>query len=248
MFEWLLSPEALVALFTLTALEIVLGIDNIILISILVAKLPPKQRQPGRIIGLGLAMGTRILLLLTLSWMMRLTEPLFEILGKGVSGRDLILFFGGLFLIVKSMNEIREAMLPHKEEAHHENHKQVSFIGVLIQIALLDIVFSLDSVITAVGMVNQIGIMVSAIIIAVGMMMFAAKPIGDFVESHPTFKILALTFLILIGVTLIIESAGIHVPKAYIYFAMGFSVLVESLNTKMRKNLAKQKSNSSSIE
>ena len=245
MFEWLLSPEALVALFTLAALEIVLGIDNIILISILVAKLPEKQRQPGRIIGLGLAMGTRILLLLTLSWMMRLTEPLFEILGKGVSGRDLILFFGGLFLIVKSMNEIREAMVPHKEEAHHESHKKVSFIGVLIQIALLDIVFSLDSVISA---VNQIGIMVSAIIIAVGMMMFAAKPIGDFVESHPTFKILALTFLILIGVTLIIESAGIHVPKAYIYFAMGFSVLVESLNTKMRKNLAKQKSNSSSIE
>ena len=243
MFEWLLSPEALVALFTLAALEIVLGIDNIILISILVAKLPEKQRQPGRIIGLGLAMGTRILLLLTLSWMMRLTEPLFEILGKGVSGRDLILFFGGLFLIVKSMNEIREAMVPHKEEAHHESHKKVSFIGVLIQIALLDIVFSLDSV-----MVNQIGIMVSAIIIAVGMMMFAAKPIGDFVEGHPTFKILALTFLILIGVTLIIESAGIHVPKAYIYFAMGFSVLVESLNTKMRKNFAKQKSNSSSIE
>ena len=217
MFEWLLSPEALVALFTLAALEIVLGIDNIILISILVAKLPEKQRQPGRIIGLSLAMGTRILLLLTLSWMMRLTEPLFEILGKGVSGRDLILFFGGLFLIVKSMNEIREAMVPHKEEAHHENHNKVSFIGVLIQIAL-------------------------------GMMMFAAKPIGDFVESHPTFKILALTFLILIGVTLIIESAGIHVPKAYIYFAMGFSVLVESLNTKMRKNLAKQKPNSSSIE
>ena len=237
MFEWLLSPEALVALFTLAALEIVLGIDNIILISILVAKLPHKQRQPGRIIGLSLAMGTRILLLLTLSWMMHLTEPLFELFGKGVSGRDLILFFGGLFLIVKSTNEIREAMTPHTEEEHHEISKKVSFIGVLIQIALLDIVFSLDSVITAVGMVNQIEIMVTAIIIAVGMMMFAAKPIGDFVESHPMFKILALAFLILIGITLIIESFGFHVPKAYIYFAMGFSVFVEVLNTKMRKRL-----------
>ncbi|AEW77756.1 TerC family protein [Aggregatibacter actinomycetemcomitans] len=237
MFEWLLSPEALIALFTLTALEIVLGIDNIVLISILVSKLPPKQRQPGRIIGLTLAMGTRILLLLTLSWMIHLTEPLFELFGKGFSGRDLILFFGGLFLIIKSTNEIREAMTPHTEEEHHQISKKVSFLGVLIEIALLDIVFSLDSVITAVGIVNQIEIMVTAIVIAVGMMMFAAKPIGDFVENHPTFKILALAFLILIGVTLIIESFSIHVPKAYIYSAMGFSVFVEILNTQMRKRL-----------
>ncbi|WP_233115097.1 TerC family protein [Aggregatibacter actinomycetemcomitans] len=237
MFEWLLSPEALIALFTLTALEIVLGIDNIVLISILVSKLPPKQRQPGRIIGLTLAMVTRILLLLTLSWMIHLTEPLFELFGKGFSGRDLILFFGGLFLVIKSTNEIREAMTPHTEEEHHEINKKVSFLGVLIEIALLDIVFSLDSVITAVGIVNQIEIMVTAIIIAVGMMMFAAKPIGDFVENHPTFKILALAFLILIGATLIIESFSIHVPKAYIYCAMGFSVFVEILNTQMRKRL-----------
>ena len=244
MLEWLSNPESLVALLTLTALEIVLGIDNIILISILVSRLPEKQRQPGRIIGLSLAMGTRILLLLTLSWMMHLTEPLFSLFDKGFSGRDLILFFGGLFLIIKSTGELREAIQAHHEE--HEEHntkKNVSFFSVLIQIALLDIVFSLDSVITAVGMVNQVPVMVAAIVIAVGMMMFAAKPIGDFVESYPTFKVLALAFLILIGVALIIESFGIHVPKAYIYFAMGFSVFVETLNTKMRKNLAKQQLN-----
>ena len=242
MLEWLSNPESLVALLTLTALEIVLGIDNIILISILVARLPAKQRQPGRIIGLSLAMGTRILLLLTLSWMMRLTEPLFSLFDKGFSGRDLILFFGGLFLIIKSTGELREAIQAnHEEHEEHNTKKNVSFFAVLIQIALLDIVFSLDSVITAVGMVNQVPVMVTAIVIAVGMMMFAAKPIGDFVESYPTFKVLALAFLILIGVALIIESFGIHVPKAYIYFAMGFSVFVETLNTKMRKNLAKQR-------
>jgi UPF0053 protein HI_0056 len=241
MLEWLSNPESLVALLTLTALEIVLGIDNIILISILVARLPEKQRQPGRIIGLSLAMGTRILLLLTLSWMMRLTEPLFSLFDKGFSGRDLILFFGGLFLIIKSTGELREAIQArHEEHEEHNTKKNVSFFAVLIQIALLDIVFSLDSVITAVGMVNKVPVMVAAIIIAVGMMMFAAKPIGDFVENYPTFKVLALAFLILIGVALIVESLGIHVPKAYIYFAMGFSVFVEALNTKMRKNLAKQ--------
>ena len=241
MLEWLSNPESLVALLTLTALEIVLGIDNIILISILVARLPEKQRQPGRIIGLSLAMGTRILLLLTLSWMMHLTEPLFSLFDKGFSGRDLILFFGGLFLIIKSTSELREAIQArHEEHEEHNTKKNVSFFAVLIQIALLDIVFSLDSVITAVGMVNQVPVMVAAIIIAVGMMMFAAKPIGDFVENYPTFKVLALAFLILIGVALIVESLGIHVPKAYIYFAMGFSVFVEALNTKMRKNLAKQ--------
>lgn len=244
MLEWLSNPESLVALLTLTALEIVLGIDNIILISILVSRLPEKQRQMGRIIGLSLAMGTRILLLLTLSWMMHLTEPLFSLFGKGVSGRDLILFFGGVFLVIKSTGELREAIQAnHEEHQEHSSKKNVSFFAVLIQIALLDIVFSLDSVITAVGMVNQVPVMVTAIVIAVGMMMFAAKPIGDFVESYPTFKVLALAFLILIGVALIIESFGIHVPKAYIYFAMGFSVFVETLNTKMRKNLAKQQLN-----
>ena len=236
MFEWLVDPEAWISLLTLTALEIVLGIDNIIFISILVGRLPANQRQSGRIIGLGLAMITRLLLLVSLSWMMKLTEPLFTLVGQEISGRDLILFLGGLFLIVKSVGEIKEAMHP---EAHHEeeNNKKVSYLGVLIQIAILDIVFSLDSVITAVGMANHLPVMILAIMIAVGVMMFAAKPIGDFVDTHPTLKILALAFLILVGVSLMAESLDIHIPKGYIYFAMGFSVVVEMLNIKMRKVL-----------
>ena len=236
MFEWLVDPEAWISLLTLTALEIVLGIDNIIFISILVGRLPANQRQSGRIIGLGLAMITRLLLLVSLSWMMKLTEPLFTLVGQEISGRDLILFLGGLFLIVKSVGEIKEAMHP---EAHHEeeNNKKVSYLGVLIQIAILDIVFSLDSVITAVGMANHLLVMILAIMIAVGVMMFAAKPIGDFVDTHPTLKILALAFLILVGVSLMAESLDIHIPKGYIYFAMGFSVVVEMLNIKMRKAL-----------
>lgn len=236
MFEWLVDPEAWISLLTLTALEIVLGIDNIIFISILVGRLPVNQRQSGRIIGLGLAMITRLLLLVSLSWMMKLTEPLFTLVGQEISGRDLILFLGGLFLIVKSVGEIKEAMHP---EAHHEeeNNKKVSYLGVLIQIAILDIVFSLDSVITAVGMANHLPVMILAIMIAVGVMMFAAKPIGDFVDTHPTLKILALAFLILVGVSLMAESLDIHIPKGYIYFAMGFSVVVEMLNIKMRKVL-----------
>ena len=231
MFEWLVDPEAWISLLTLTALEIVLGIDNIIFISILVGRLPANQRQSGRIIA------TRILLLVSLSWMMKLTEPLFTLVGQEISGRDLILFLGGLFLIVKSTGEIKEAMHP---EAHHEeenNKKKVSYLGVLIQIAILDIVFSLDSVITAVGMANHLPVMILAIMIAVGVMMFAAKPIGDFVDTHPTLKILALAFLILVGVSLIAESLDIHIPKGYIYFAMGFSTVVEMLNIKMRKSL-----------
>ena len=226
MFEWLVDPEAWISLLTLTALEIVLGIDNIIFISILVGRLPANQRQSGRIIGLGLAMITRILLLVSLSWMMKLTEPLFTLVGQEISGRDLILFLGGLFLIVKSTGEIKEAMHP---EAHHEeenNKKKVSYLGVLIQIAILDIVFSLD-----------LPVMILAIMIAVGVMMFAAKPIGNFVDTHPTLKILALAFLILVGVSLIAESLDIHIPKGYIYFAMGFSTVVEMLNIKMRKSL-----------
>ena len=236
MFEWLVDPEAWISLLTLTALEIVLGIDNIIFISILVGRLPANQRQSGRIIGLGLAMITRLLLLVSLSWMMKLTEPLFTLVGQEISGRDLILFLGGLFLIVKSVGEIKEAMHP---EVHHEeeNNKKVSYLGVLIQIAILDIVFSLDSVITAVGMANHLPVMILAIMIAVGVMMFAAKPIGDFVDTHPTLKILALAFLILVGVSLMAESLDIHIPKGYIYFAMGFSVVVEMLNIKMRKVL-----------
>lgn len=236
MFEWLTDPEAWISLATLTALEIVLGIDNIIFISILVGRLPANQRQSGRIIGLALAMGTRILLLMSLAWMMKLTAPLFTILNQEISGRDLILFLGGLFLIIKSAGEIKEAMHP---ESHHEenNQKKVSYLGVLIQIAILDIVFSLDSVITAVGMASHLPVMILAIVIAVGVMMFAAKPIGDFVDSHPTLKILALAFLILVGVGLIAESLDIHIPKGYIYFAMGFSAVVEMLNIRMRKML-----------
>ncbi|EGV05199.1 integral membrane protein TerC family protein [Haemophilus pittmaniae HK 85] len=236
MFEWLSDPEAWLSLVTLTALEIVLGIDNIIFISILVARLPENQRQSGRIIGLALAMCTRILLLMSLAWMMRLTEPLFEVFGQAISGRDLILLLGGLFLIVKSIGEIKEAMHP---EEHHENgsQKKVSYLGVLIQIAVLDIVFSLDSVITAVGMANHLPVMILAIVIAVGVMMLAAKPIGDFVDTHPTLKILALAFLILVGISLICESLDVHIPKGYIYFAMGFSTVVEMLNIQMRKHL-----------
>ncbi|OOF51798.1 hypothetical protein BKK54_02135 [Rodentibacter genomosp. 1] len=234
MFEWLSDPEAWLSLATLTALEIVLGIDNIIFISILVGRLPANQRQSGRVIGLSLAMITRILLLMSLTWMMKLTEPLFTLFNQEISGRDLILFLGGLFLIVKSIGEIKEALHP---EEHHENdnQKKVSYFGVLIQIAILDIVFSLDSVITAVGMAEHLPVMVLAIVIAVGVMMFAAKPIGDFVDTHPTLKILALAFLILVGMSLIAESLDIHIPKGYIYFAMGFSAIVEMLNIRMRR-------------
>ncbi|MCI7480358.1 TerC family protein [[Pasteurella] aerogenes] len=236
MFEWIASPEAWIALFTLTALEIVLGIDNIIFISILVGRLPEHQRQSGRIIGLSLAMGTRILLLLSLSWLMKLTAPLFVAFEQEISGRDLILLLGGLFLVAKSTHEIHHAMTP--EEGHDDKPvKNPSFLSVLIQIAILDVVFSLDSVITAVGMADQIAVMVIAIIIAVLVMMIAAKPIGDFVETHPTLKILALSFLILVGVALIGESLDFHIPKGYIYFAMGFSVVVEMINIKMRKRL-----------
>ncbi|MFZ7240501.1 TerC family protein [Avibacterium avium] len=240
MFDWIASPEAWVALFTLTALEIVLGIDNIIFISILVGRLPAQQRQSGRLIGLGLAMATRILLLLSLSWLMKLTEPLFDVFSQQISGRDLILIVGGLFLVAKSTHEIHHAITPEEEGEDQSAEKKVNFFSVLIQIAILDIVFSLDSVITAVGMASEIGVMILAIVIAVGVMMLAAKPIGDFVESHPTLKVLALSFLILVGVALIGEGLDFHIPKGYIYFAMGFSVVVEMINIKMRKRLIKR--------
>jgi len=237
MFEWLTSPEAWVALATLTALEIVLGIDNIIFISILVGKLPPHQRQLGRTVGLSLAMLTRLLLLFSLAWIMRLTDPFMTIFGYGITGRDIILIGGGLFLIVKAVLEIHNSL-----EGEIEEEKDVKVNGlfmVLIQIAILDIVFSLDSVITAVGLVSQVPIMATAIIIAVGVMMFAAKPIGDFVDSHPTIKVLALSFLVVVGFTLMIEGFGVHVPKGYIYFAMAFSLGVEMVNIKMRKKVDK---------
>ena len=234
MFEWITDPEAWVSLATLTALEIILGVDNIIFISILVGRLPESQRQSGRIIGLGLAMLTRILLLMSLAWIMKLTAPLFTLFNQAISGRDLILLIGGLFLIIKSFREIKEA-INHQEHHNSESKNKVSYLGILIQVAVLDIVFSLDSVITAVGMASHLPVMILAIIIAVGVMMFAAKPIGDFVDTHPTLKILALAFLVLVGISLIAESLDIHIPKGYIYFAMGFSVVVEMLNIRMRR-------------
>jgi predicted tellurium resistance membrane protein TerC len=236
MFDWIADPNAWVALATLTALEIVLGVDNIIFISILVGRLPPEKRDLARRLGLSLAMGSRIALLLSLAWIMRLTEPLFSVLGKDVTGRDLILIGGGLFLLWKSVHEIHNSL-----EGEHDtgggagSAVRASFASVLVQIAIIDIVFSLDSVITAVGLADDVMVMVIAIVAAVGVMMFAAKPIGEFVDAHPTIKILALAFLVLVGVTLIAEGFGTHVPKGYIYFAMAFSFAVEMVNIRMRK-------------
>jgi len=234
--DWLANSEAWIALITLTALEIVLGIDNIIFISILVDRLPEKQRNKGRLIGLGLAMITRILLLLSLAWVMKLTAPLFIVLTQEISGRDLILIGGGLFLLWKSTMEIHESL--EGEEKAKAANAAVSFIAVLAQIAVLDIIFSLDSVITAVGLANDLAVMIIAIVLAVSVMMFSSKSIGDFVDRHPTIKVLALSFLVMIGVTLIAEGFDLHIPKGYIYFAMAFSVTVEVLNLKMRKKTA----------
>ncbi|EFL78204.1 TerC family protein [Actinobacillus pleuropneumoniae] len=239
MFDWIANPEAWVALLTLTGLEIVLGIDNIIVISILVSRLPIHQRQSARIIGLALAMGTRILLLLSLAWMMKLVDPLFSIAGMPISGRDLILLLGGIFLIVKSAMELKESIAGESHEEKEDSAKKASFLMILVQIAIFDVVFSLDSVITAVAMADDIPVMVIAIIIAVAVMMLAAKAIGDFVDNNPTIKNLALAFLILIGVVLVGEGFNIHIPKSAVYTAMGFSVVVELLNIKMRKNHAK---------
>jgi predicted tellurium resistance membrane protein TerC len=240
MMDWISSPEAWIALASLTALEIVLGVDNIIFISILVGRLPPAQRQKARVLGLGLAMATRIALLLSLAWMMRLQTPLFSVLGFDVTGRTLILFGGGLFLLAKSVMEIHNSLEGVGDE-HAEGAVHAGFAATLVQIAIIDIVFSLDSVITAVGMVSQIPVMVLAIVIAVAVMMFAAKPIGDFVDTHPTIKMLALSFLILVGVALIGEALEMHIPKGYIYFAMAFSVGVEMLNLRLRKKRRPQK-------
>ncbi len=232
--DWLTSPEAWIALFSLTALEIVLGVDNIIFISILVGRLAPEQRQRARVIGLALAMVMRIALLLSLAWLMRLTDPLFSILSREISGRDLILIGGGLFLLAKSVMEIHNSL---EGEGHEgpDAPRAADFYSTLVQIAVIDIVFSLDSVITAVGMVSEVPVMVLAIVIAVGVMMFAAKPIGDFVDAHPTLKMLALSFLILVGVALVGEGLRFHIPKGYIYFAMAFAVGVEMLNLRVRK-------------
>lgn len=240
MIEWLASPEAWIALATLTALEIVLGIDNIIFISILVGRLPEKQRNTARRLGLSLAMIARLALLFSISWVMGLTQPWFEIAGLEISGRDLILIGGGLFLLAKATHEIHNSL--EGADGHGEANVAVNSMGmVLVQIAILDIVFSLDSVITAVGLADHVEVMAAAIIIAVGVMLFAAKSIGDFVDNHPTIKILALSFLILVGVTLMVEGFDVHVPKGYIYFAMAFSVAVEMLNINMRKRMSKRK-------
>ena len=230
--EGLFTADALVGLLTLTALEIVLGVDNVIFISILAGKLPPEEQARARTVGLGLALFTRILLLLSLSWIVGLTGELFSVFGRGISGRDLILFSGGLFLVGKATYEIHEKL--EGEQGHAEARVGPSFAAIIVQILILDIVFSLDSVITAVGMVDELPIMVAAVIIAVVIMLFSAGSISSFVNRHPTVKMLALSFLILIGVSLIAEGFGQHISKGYIYFAMAFSVLVEMLNLRLR--------------
>jgi len=232
--EWLSDPQAWAALATLTALEIVLGIDNIIFISILVARLPAHQREKARVLGLALAMVTRLGLLLSLVWVMSLNASLFSVLGNDISGRDLILLGGGLFLLVKSTSEIHESLEGVAEARTHR--AAASFAGILAQIAIIDIVFSLDSVITAVGLAQQIAVMAIAIVISVLVMMFAARAISDFVDTHPTIKMLALSFLILVGTALIAEGLDFHVPRGYIYFAMAFSVAVEMLNLRLRRS------------
>ena len=232
--NWIYSPESWMALVTLTVLEIVLGIDNIVFISILVSTLPASKQTRARNLGLGLAMITRILLLLSLTWIMRLTSPLFEIAGHGFSGRDLILLFGGVFLLWKSVHEVHQRL--EGESATARKTREFSLLWqVLVQIALLDIVFSLDSVITAVGMANQLSIMILAIVLAVGFMMFASGSVSAFVDRHPTVKMLALSFLLLIGVTLIADGIGQHISKGYVYFAMAFAVFVEMLNLRSRR-------------
>ena len=236
--ELLLDPGVWAAFVTLTALEIVLGIDNIIFISILANRLPEEQRASARRFGLLLAMATRIALLLSIAWVMQLTTPLFELLDHAVSGRDIILFGGGLFLIGKSTVEIHSS-LEGPEEHALPSEKKVGYISVIVQIGILDIVFSLDSVITAVGLAEHVPVMVAAIVVAVLVMMLAAGPVSAFVDRHPTVKMLALSFLILIGVALVGEGAGFHIPKGYIYFAMAFAFTVEMLNLRLRRGVAK---------
>ena len=237
-FDWVSSPEAWVALITLVVLELVLGVDNVIFISILAGKLPVEDRDRARMTGIALAVITRVLLLLSLSWIISLEEPLFTlpVLNVGISGHDLILLAGGLFLLWKSVHEIHDRL--EGVEGHASSRVYASFWNVIIQIMLLDIVFSLDSVITAVGMANELIIMIIAVIAAAAVMIFASGPIGNFVEEHPTIKMLALSFLLLIGFTLIVEGLHQHIPKGYIYFAMGFSIIVELLNLRLRARSA----------
>lgn len=229
---WMAEPEAWIALLTLTMLEIVLGVDNIIFISILVGRLPDTQRNRARTIGLALAMVSRIVLLLSITWVMRLTEPIFTMFSNAISGRDLILIVGGLFLLGKSTHEIHNSLEGPEENA--QQPQAAGFAGILIQIALIDIVFSLDSVITAVGLARHVQVMIIAIVISVLVMMASARALGAFVDRHPTIKMLALSFLILVGFTLLGEGLDLHIPKGYVYFAMAFSVAVEMLNLRMR--------------
>ena len=232
--EWMMDPQIWLALTTLTALEIVLGIDNIIFISILAGKLPHHQQEKARLVGLSLAMFIRIALLFSLSWLMGLTAPLFSVFENEISGRDLILLSGGLFLLWKSTMEIHEKL--EGEQGHSAVRAGATFSAIIVQILLLDIVFSLDSIITALGMANQLGVMVAAVVIAVVFMMLFSGKISAFVENHPTIKMLALSFLILIGVALIGDGLDMHLPKGYIYFAMAFSVMVEMLNLRLRRS------------
>ncbi len=231
--EWMSNPESWIALLTLTVLEIVLGIDNVIFISILAGKLPADQQAKARKVGLGLAMFIRLALLASIAWMARLTNPLFSMFGQEISGRDLILLIGGLFLLAKATHEIHDKL--EGEEGEDNTKAGASFTSVIVQILALDIVFSLDSVITAIGMADELAIMMAAVVIAVGVMFFAAGPISSYVERHPTVKMLALSFLLLIGMSLVAEGFEQHISKGYIYFAMGFSILVEMLNLRMRK-------------
>lgn len=236
MFEWMYSPEAWISLATLTGLEIVLGIDNIIFIAILCGKLPVQQRAKARVLGLGLAMITRILLLLSIVWIMSLTKPLFSMFSQTFSGRDLVLIIGGLFLLAKSTSEIHGDIVGEENKINAKTH---SFFVTLIQIAILDIVFSLDSVITAVGMAEHLPVMILAVVVAVIIMMFASGVIAKFVDENPTIKILALSFLILVGVSLIGDGFKFHIPKGYIYFSMAFSLGVELINIKLRSKTRK---------
>lgn len=238
--EWLSNPEIWVAFLTLTALEIVLGIDNIIFISILVSRLPVEQQPRARFFGLALAMGTRILLLLSITWVMQLTADLFHVFGEGISGRDLILFFGGLFLLFKSTAEIYHSLEGAEDGEDGAPKKSYGFLGIIIQIAIIDIVFSLDSVITAVGLVQHVPVMVAAIVISVIVMMLSAGTISAFIDKHPSLKMLALSFLIVVGTMLIAESFDVHVPKGYVYFAMAFSLAVEAINIRLRSRMNKK--------
>jgi predicted tellurium resistance membrane protein TerC len=233
MFDAFLTTDGLIALATLTFLEVILGVDNVIFISILSSKLRPHQQRRARRLGLVAAMGMRILLLMSLAWIVRLTAPLFTLFGHDFSGRDLILILGGLFLLAKATLEIHDRL--EGEEGHGSAKVLPSFGAVIIQIMLLDIVFSLDSVITAVGMADDLAIMVAAVVVAVAIMMFSAEPISVFVNRHPTVKVLALSFLLLIGLSLVADGFGLHIPKGYIYFAMGFSIFVETINLRVRK-------------